>query len=83
MPVTNAAQIKKITQLCKSSIPKKLEKILDKFGDNPESMKKAGFIYATEQIVELLANDIQGIHLYAMNRPDVAEAIMNNIAFIR
>ena len=46
-------------------------------------MKKAGFIYATEQIVELLANDIQGIHLYAMNRPDVAEAIMNNIAFIR
>lgn len=83
MPVTNAAQIKRITSLCKSSIPKKLEKILDKYGHNPESMKKAGFIYATEQIIELLANDIPAIHLYAMNKPEVAKAIMNNIEFVR
>ncbi len=83
MPVTNAAQIKRITSLCKSSIPKKLEKILDKYGHDPESMKKAGFIYATEQIIELLANDIPAIHLYAMNKPEVARAIMNNIEFVR
>ena len=83
MPVTNAAQIKRITSLCKSSIPKKLEKILDKYGHDAESMKKAGFIYATEQIIELLANDIPAIHLYAMNKPEVAKAIMNNIEFIR
>ncbi len=83
MPVTNAAQIKRITSLCKSSIPKKLEKILDKYGHDSESMKKAGFIYATEQIIELLANDIPAIHLYAMNKPEVAKAIMNNIEFIR
>lgn len=83
MPVTNAVQIKRITSLCKSSIPKKLEKILDKYGHNPESMKKAGFIYATEQIIELLANDIPAIHLYAMNKPEVAKAIMNNIEFVR
>lgn len=83
MPVTNAAQIKRITSLCKSSIPKKLEKILDKYGYDSESMKKAGFIYATEQIIELLANDIPAIHLYAMNKPEVAKAIMNNIEFIR
>lgn len=83
MPVTNAAQIKRITSLCKSSIPKKLEKILDKYGHDADSMKKAGFIYATEQIIELLANDIPAIHLYAMNKPEVAKAIMNNIEFIR
>ena len=79
MPVTNAAQIKRITSLCKSSIPKKLEKILDKYGHDSELMKKAGFIYATEQIIELLANDIPAIHLYAMNKPEVAKAIINNI----
>ena len=83
MPVTNAAQIKRITSLCKSSIPKKLEKILDKYGHDSELMKKAGFIYATEQIIELLANDIPAIHLYAMNKPEVAKAIINNIDFVR
>lgn len=83
MPVTNAAQIKRITSLCKSSIPKKLEKILDKYGDNPESMTKAGFAFATEQIIELIANDVAGIHLYAMNKPEVAKAIMDNISFLR
>lgn len=83
MPVTNAAQIKRITSLCKSSIPKKLEKILDKYGHDSELMKKAGFIYATEQIIELLANDIPAIHLYAMNKPEVAKAIINNIEFVR
>ena len=82
MPVTNAAQIKRITSLCKSSIPKKLEKILDKYGHDSELMKKAGFIYATEQIIELLANDIPAIHLYAMNKPEVAKAIINNIEFV-
>ena len=81
--VTNAAQIKRITSLCKSSIPKKLEKILDKYGHDSELMKKAGFIYATEQIIELLANDIPAIHLYAMNKPEVAKAIINNIEFVR
>lgn len=83
MPVTNAAQIKRITSLCKSSIPKKLEKILDKYGHDSELMKKAGFIYATEQIIELLANNIPAIHLYAMNKPEVAKAIINNIEFVR
>lgn len=83
MPITNAAQIKRITALCKSSIPKKLEKILEKYGDNPESMAKAGYIYATEQIIELVANGVPGIHIYAMNKPEVAQNIMNNISFLR
>jgi len=83
MPVTNAAQIKRIVQLCKSSIPSGLEKILDKYGSNPESMKKAGIIYATEQIIELLSYGIRGIHLYTMNKTDTTEEIMNNISFAR
>ena len=83
MPITNAAQIKRIVQLCKSSIPSGLERILDKYGSNPESMKKAGIIYATEQIIELLSYGIRGIHLYTMNKTDTTEEIMNNISFTR
>ena len=83
MPITNAAQIKRITALCKSEIPEKLEKILDKYGHNPESMKKAGIIYATEQIIELLAYGVKGIHLYTMNKTDSTKEIMDNIAFTR
>ena len=63
--------------------PKFLAIAFDKYGDNPESMQKAGFIYATEQIIELLANDVPGIHLYAMNKSEVAKEIMKNIDFIR
>ena len=83
MPITNAVQIKRIVQLCKSSIPSGLEKILDKYGSNPESMKKAGIIYATEQIIELLSYGIRGIHLYTMNKTDTTEEIMKNISFTR
>ena len=83
MPITNAAQIKRIVQLCKSSIPSGLEKILDKYGNNPESMKKAGIIYATEQIIELLSYGIRGIHLYTMNKTDTTEEIIKNISFTR
>jgi len=83
MPVTNAAQIKRITSLCKSKIPLKLEKILDKYGNNPESMKKAGIAYATEQIIELMSNDIKGVHLYTMNKTDTTREILNNINFVR
>ena len=56
---------------------------MDKYGSNPESMKKAGIIYATEQIIELLSYGIRGIHLYTMNKTDTTEEIMNNISFAR
>ena len=83
IPVTNAAQIKRITALCNCKIPSKLEKILDKYGSNPESMKKAGIAYATEQIIELLSNDIKGIHLYTMNKTDTTKEILDNVNFVR
>ena len=83
IPVTNAAQIKRITALCNSKIPSKLEKILDKYGSNPDSMKKAGIAYATEQIIELLSDDIRGIHLYTMNKTDTTKEILDNVSFVR
>lgn len=83
IPVTNAAQIKRITALCNSKIPSKLEKILDKYGSNPDSMKKAGIAYATEQIIELLSNNIRGIHLYTMNKTDTTKEILDNVSFVR
>ena len=83
MPVTNAKQIKRIIELSKCSVPEKLDKLLEKYGDNPESMKKAGIMYASEQIIELLAYGIRGIHIYTMNKPEIAKEIMKNIEFAR
>ena len=55
---------------------------MDKFGDDPAAMKQAGIAYATEQIIDLLANDVRGIHVYSMNKPEIAEGIKNNLSNI-
>jgi len=80
MPVTGVGQIKRSCELSGATLPPKFKAILDRFGDHPEAMKKAGIAYATEQIVDLIANGVRGIHLYTMNKPDVAQAILANIA---
>ena len=56
--------------------------MIDKFGDNPEALQQAGIAYATEQIIDLIANGVGGIHIYTMNRPEVAGAIMRNLSSI-
>ncbi|WP_163469264.1 methylenetetrahydrofolate reductase [NAD(P)H] [Fusobacterium sp. IOR10] len=83
IPITNSKQIKKITSLCGAKIPPKLQRILDKYEDNPEALKEAGIGYATEQIIELIASDVKGVHIYTMNKPEIAKKIMENIARIR
>lgn len=83
MPVVNKKQIEKITSLCGASIPPKFRRILDKYENNPEALKEAGIAYATEQIIDLLANGVDGIHLYTMNRPEVAKKIFSQITEIR
>lgn len=83
MPVTNAKQIRKITSLCGCSIPEKLRKILDKYEDNPKALREAGIAYATEQIIDLMTSDIDGIHIYTMNKAETAKIIMNSIKNIR
>lgn len=82
MPITNANQIKRSVELSGCAFPKKFIKILERFGDKPGAMKQAGIIYATEQIIDLMANDQNNIHIYTMNKPDVAEAITKGLSEI-
>ncbi len=82
MPVTNAGQIKRICQLSGTYLPARFKAIVDRFGDNPAAMKQAGIAYATDQIIDLIANGVNGIHVYSMNKPDVAESILKNLSEI-
>ena len=81
MPITNAKQVSRAVQMSGTSIiPYRFKMMVDAFGDNPEIMKQAGIIYASEQIIDLIANGVKHIHVYTMNKPDVAEGIMNNLS---
>lgn len=80
MPVTNSKQIARICKLSGTALPERFKRIVDKFGENPAAMQQAGIAYATEQIIDLVANDIRGIHVYSMNKPEIAQGIMNNLS---
>lgn len=82
MPVTNGNQIRRICQLSGTQLPRRFLAIVDRFGDNPAAMKQAGIAYATDQIIDLLANGVNNIHVYTMNKPDVAASIQNNLSEI-
>lgn len=82
MPIINARQVKRSTELSGATMPARFLAIADKFSDDPQAMEQAGIAYATDQIVDLVANGIQHIHLYTMNRPQTAEKIMNNLSHI-
>ena len=82
MPITNKKQLRRSMELSGTAVPQRFLAIIDRFGDDPEAMKQAGIAYATDQIIDLIANGINHIHVYSMNKPDVAEAIMNNLSAI-
>ena len=82
MPVTNANQLKRIAIISGNELPKDFVKIIEKYGDDPDAMKDAGIAFATEQILDLYANGFNAVHVYSMNKPDVAEAIKNNVSSI-
>lgn len=82
MPITQLSTITNAIKLSNAYVPRKLLMIADKFQDNPEALKQAGIAYATDQIIDLICNGVKGIHLYTMNKPEVASAIMNNISSI-
>ena len=82
MPVTSASQMKKSQELSGTVFPRRFLAILDRFGSSPAAMKQAGIAYATDQIIDLLANGVRNIHIYTMNKPDVAAAIMGNLSEI-
>ena len=80
MPVTNKNQIEKMVSMCGASLPVKFTKIMQKYEHNPEALRDAGIAYAVEQIVDLLANNVDGIHLYTMNNAYVAEKISSAVS---
>ena len=82
MPVINAKQMKRITELCGATIPLKFKKIMEMYENNPEALTQAGIAYATDQIIDLSSSSVDGIHLYTMNNPYVAKNISKNIGKI-
>jgi methylenetetrahydrofolate reductase (NADPH) len=82
MPVTNANQLGRIGSLSGNMVPPKFRRIVERFADDPKAMKQAGIAYATEQIIDLVANGVNHIHIYSMNKPDVLEAIFGNLSDI-
>ncbi len=82
MPVTNANQIKRICSISQNTLPQRFLRLVDRYGDKPEAMKQAGIAYATEQIIDLYANGVNAVHVYSMNKPDVAKSIQDNISEI-
>jgi len=82
MPITNGNQVERAIQLSGSFMPQRFKSLVDKFGDDPAAMKQAGIAYATDQIIDLYANGINHIHVYSMNKPDVAAKILDNLSDI-
>jgi len=82
MPITNANQVKRAIQLSGSFMPQRFKALVDKFGSDKDAMKQAGIAYATDQIIDLFANGINNVHVYTMNKPDVAKTIQQNLSFM-
>ncbi|MBR2343118.1 MAG: methylenetetrahydrofolate reductase [Clostridia bacterium] len=82
MPITNGNQVERAVKLSGSFVPQRFKSLVDKFGSTPAAMKQAGIAYATDQIIDLFANGITNVHVYSMNKPDVAAAIQNNLSDI-
>ena len=83
MPVLSQNSIRRMVSMCGASMPRKLTRILAKYGDHPEALREAGIAYAIDQISDLIAGGVDGIHLYTMNNPDVARQIASSISAIR
>lgn len=82
MPITNANQVARAIKLSGSFMPQRFKSLVDKFSSNPDAMKQAGIAYAIDQIIDLYANNITNVHVYSMNKPDVAEKIQSNLSDI-
>ena len=82
MPITNGNQVERATKLSGSFMPQRFKSLVDKFGSSPLAMKQAGIAYATDQIIDLYANGITHVHVYSMNKPDVAAKIQENLSDI-
>ena len=82
MPITNAKQVERAVKLSGSFMPQRFKSLVDRFGSDPDAMKQAGIAYATDQIIDLYANGITNVHVYSMNKPEVAAKIQENLSAI-
>ena len=82
MPITRANQVENAVRLSGCNVPERFRSIVDCFGENPAAMQQAGIAYATDQIIDLIANGIKHIHVYSMNKPEVAKGILDNLSDI-
>ena len=82
MPITGANQVERAMKLSGSFMPQRFKSLVDKFGSDSAAMKQAGIAYATDQIIDLYANGIKNVHVYSMNKPDVARKIQENLSDI-
>ena len=82
MPITSANQVERAIKLSGSFMPQRFISLVDKFGNDPKAMMQAGIAYATDQIIDLFANSITNVHVYSMNKPEIARRIMNNLSDI-
>ena len=82
MPITNASQVERAIKLSGSHMPQRFKSLVDKFGADPDAMMQAGIAYATDQIIDLFANNITNVHVYTMNKPEVARKIQSNLSAI-
>ena len=80
MPITSAKQVERAVKLSGSFMPQRFENLVDRFGSDNAAMKQAGIAYATEQIIDLFANGVTNVHVYTMNKPDVAAKIQSNLS---
>ncbi|MCD7773506.1 MAG: methylenetetrahydrofolate reductase [NAD(P)H] [Ruminococcus sp.] len=83
MPVVNVHQINRMVSMCGASLPAKFSKTMSRFADNPQALFDAGVAYAIDQIIDLISNGVDGIHLYTMNNPQVAQKIFSAIDSMR
>ena len=83
MPVVNARQITRMVSLCGASLPQKFARMISRYEGNPAALRDAGIAYAIDQIVDLIAQGVDGIHLYTMNDPDVARRISGAVENLR
>lgn len=79
MPITRPSQLQNAVKLSGCNVPMRFRSIVDCFGRNPEAMQQAGIIYATDQIIDLIANGIKHIHVYSMNKPEVVRGIQESL----
>ncbi len=82
MPITRATQVDTARKLSGTNVPERFVNMVDHFKDDPAALTQAGIIYATDQIIDLIANGVRHIHVYSMNKPEVAAAIQNNLSAI-